>query len=151
MFDKENNDSANQDGVVLSSDDCKKILGEIFESHEKHIANLNDNDFEINKPQMKKLLDLIELFDNESNEEWGDSIEIEPVTIEPRRRNVNVIIRLVDFAIMGWDPKRREKMQILKNSIDLDADFCISTLLNGKTEIDFCIPNVYIPKTKKMK
>ena len=118
-------------------EDLSDVKG-FAEIYEKAMSALRDTDFIVNHVQMKKYLATIHFLEDMVAQYNSGSVRA--AKFEPKVRNGEVIVKCVGFTIIDDD------MEPFKKILSYCSGFDVTPLLNGKVELSFTIPNVFMKK-----
>lgn len=144
-------DDSNKGFDFTDEEALKKWAQEFLAEREKYLAELNDEDFELNPIQYYKLLKLIEIFENIAKREvsqydselyHGVNVEIFPVELVPKEQSAVFTVELDGCFLSAAE------IEVFRKAIEGDGSLEICTKTYGKTELNFLIHNVYIPKAQ---
>ena len=104
-----------------------------------NIDTRSDDDYVINRPQWEKMVEVLEFFANEAEE--NETIELKPSNLSPRNINggVEISFEVLDLYGEKFDRFR----EILRHAKGIE----MNTTLSGKAELCITIPRVFVRKS----
>lgn len=122
----------------MSNSEYLKSFGKLYE---RVIALRNDDDFQINEPQMVKFFEVYEFFTKAAKE--TDTAKVEPIKLVPREEHGGITATFVVFDMYGEILEDFKKIVQHLSALTIDAvgedEICISVT----------VPSVFIPKAKR--
>ncbi len=109
---------------------CMKFY---FQELSKH----KDDEYEVNQPQMEKLLDILGFFLENARENGG---HVEPVELIPHVQSGGVNAKFQVFDVYGKDVQKFCKVLSYASCFSMDVTD------DDKVYISVGVPNVFVPK-----
>lgn len=113
-------------------------LKEFWEAVDAEMASRNDSDYEVNQPQMQKLIEAYSFFKRVADTSGGT---VEPFKISPKAVHGGVTAYYTLFYLTGEDLKKLASIMGNMSAISIDS------MANGDVCISFNVPNVFRKKS----
>lgn len=121
-------------GDELSNEDWLKSLGRAYQNS---LDELDDKDFVVNPPQMRKFVRAFNFFSRIAKRDKG---RIKPIKISPKERVGELEVWLPELDVYGTDIQ--EFYDVIKDVSVFGAD----AMRDGGVEVSLNIPDVFIHK-----
>ena len=119
----------------MEINDYLKVFWEVVDAE---MASRNDSDYEVNQPQMQKLIEAYSFFKRVVDTSGGS---IEPFRISPKAIHGGVTAYYPLFYLNGDDLKKLATIVGNMSAISIDS------MSNGDVCISYNVPNVFKKKT----
>lgn len=121
--------------ILNMSDD--EIISFAFEALNEELANRNNEDYEVNQPQMDKYTELYRFFIRIAKETHA---KIEPIRYAPKEEHGDFVIYFQYFYLFDKD------VQDFARVMSYTSAFDISVLTNGSVCMSMKVPNIFKKK-----
>lgn len=117
--------------------DYTDYLREMWDEYESEMAQRHDDDYEVNDPQMRKLIETYAFFRQIAAKYNGI---VDPFEIAPKKVSSGVTAHFYLFLLDGEDLKQFQTILGNFKSLSIDAD------MDGEVTISVNIPDVFKKK-----
>lgn len=114
----------------------EKYVKRLAQIYEQVMSYRKDENYAVNQPQMDKLMEVLDFFNDIADKCDG---EIVPIELVPREEHGWIMVKFVVFDIYGEEIQRFCDVMRCASAIGVDCE------TNGKVCISVTVPNVFVP------
>lgn len=119
----------------MNDEEFVRRLGQIYE---KVMELRRDEDYEVNQPQMDKLIQLYRFF---KDKEHSPEDKVEGLDLVPREECAGITANFLVFSLNG-----PEQVQAFCNVLQYCSAFDVDVVDGNKVSIGCTIPDVFVPR-----